>query len=115
MARHAQGPAWDALLRAAGELTWRAGPLAKGPSICHGTAGSALACLKLWQRFGQAHWLERARLLALHAAQQVEARCPRAAELDRLDAIDARPIAFADHCYGCTAGAGSSCGGALAG
>jgi len=25
------------------------------------------------------------------------------------------PIAFADHCYGCTAGAGSSCGGALDG
>jgi len=36
-------------------------------------------------------------------------------EIDRLDAIDARPIAFGDHCYGCTAGAGSSCGGALAG
>jgi hypothetical protein len=24
------------------------------------------------------------------------------------------PIAVADHCYGCTAGQGSSCGGALA-
>jgi len=26
---------------------------------------------------------------------------------------DARPIVVGDHCYGCTAGAGSSCGGAL--
>jgi hypothetical protein len=25
------------------------------------------------------------------------------------------PIAIADHCYACTAGQGSSCGGALAG
>jgi radical SAM/Cys-rich protein len=28
--------------------------------------------------------------------------------------IDGAPIAVADHCYGCTAGQGSSCGGALA-
>lgn len=27
--------------------------------------------------------------------------------------FDGRPIAVADHCYGCTAGQGSSCGGAL--
>lgn len=63
---------WDRLLRGAGELTWHAGPLAKGPSLCHGTAGSAMACLKLWRRFAEPHWLERARLLALHAAAQVE-------------------------------------------
>ena len=30
------------------------------------------------------------------------------------DAIDISPIHVADHCYGCTAGQGSSCGGALA-
>jgi len=29
------------------------------------------------------------------------------------DALTGRPIAIADHCYGCTAGQGSSCGGAL--
>lgn len=29
-------------------------------------------------------------------------------------ALDGAPIAVADHCYGCTAGQGSSCGGALA-
>ena len=65
-------PDWDRLLRGAGELTWRAGPLSKGPSLCHGTAGSAMACLKLWRRFGERTWLARARQLALHAAAQVE-------------------------------------------
>jgi radical SAM/Cys-rich protein len=34
------------------------------------------------------------------------------AELD-IDALDGRSIAVADHCFGCTAGQGSSCGGAL--
>ncbi len=62
---------WDTLLRGAGELAWHAGPLAKGPSLCHGTTGSAMACLKLWHRFGEPVWLERARLLAMHAAEQV--------------------------------------------
>jgi hypothetical protein len=27
--------------------------------------------------------------------------------------LEGNPIATADHCYGCTAGQGSSCGGAL--
>jgi hypothetical protein len=27
--------------------------------------------------------------------------------------LDGNPIVVADHCYGCTAGQGSSCGGAL--
>ena len=30
------------------------------------------------------------------------------------EALEGRPIRVADHCYGCTAGQGSSCGGALA-
>ena len=34
-------------------------------------------------------------------------------DIDRLDAFAARPIRFGSHCYGCTAGSGSSCGGAL--
>ncbi|MEK8032477.1 LanC-like protein [Ideonella sp. DXS29W] len=63
----------DDMLRAAGELTWHAGPLSKGPSLCHGTAGSAMACLKLWRRWNEPLWLARARQLALHAAEQVEA------------------------------------------
>jgi len=35
-------------------------------------------------------------------------------ELDDLTALEGRPIATAAHCFGCTAGSGSSCGGALA-
>lgn len=36
-------------------------------------------------------------------------------DIERLDDIESRAIAFGRHCYGCTAGSGSSCGGALAG
>jgi hypothetical protein len=35
-------------------------------------------------------------------------------ELDRIDTLTGQPIATGLHCYGCTAGAGSSCSGALA-
>jgi radical SAM/Cys-rich protein len=39
---------------------------------------------------------------------------PRARLLDLLGArLDQLPIAVKDHCFGCTAGQGSSCGGAL--
>ncbi|MEO0663015.1 MAG: DUF3641 domain-containing protein, partial [Planctomycetota bacterium] len=31
-----------------------------------------------------------------------------------LDALSTRPIVTRRHCFGCTAGAGSSCGGATA-
>ena len=34
-------------------------------------------------------------------------------ELESLDALEGERIATAEHCFGCTAGAGSSCGGAL--
>lgn len=34
-------------------------------------------------------------------------------EIESFDQLDSEKIAFDDHCYGCTAGAGSSCGGAL--
>ena len=34
-------------------------------------------------------------------------------DIERLTDIQNDPIAFASHCYGCTAGAGSSCGGTL--
>jgi hypothetical protein len=40
---------------------------------------------------------------------------PQPARIEDLltqDVLD-QPIAIADHCYGCTAGQGSSCGGAL--
>ncbi len=35
-------------------------------------------------------------------------------EIESLTEVERDPIVFDDHCYGCTAGAGSSCGGALA-
>lgn len=63
----------DTLLLEAGEAVWRAGPLAKGAGLCHGTAGNGWALLMLHRRTGQALWLERARAMALHALVQCEA------------------------------------------
>jgi hypothetical protein len=62
-----------AALVACGELTWHAGPLVKGPGLCHGTAGNGYAFLKLLDRTGDERWLERARAFAMHAAGQVRA------------------------------------------
>jgi lantibiotic modifying enzyme len=62
----------DDLLIAAGEMTWRAGPLRKGPGLCHGTAGNGYAFLKLFRRTGDARWLDRARRFAAHAIEQHE-------------------------------------------
>ena len=61
----------ERLLLAGGELTWRAGPLAKGANLCHGTAGNGYAFLALFERTGDELWLERARAFAMHAAAQV--------------------------------------------
>lgn len=72
-ARAPRSAAWDTLLVAAGELTWRAGPLAKGAGLCHGTAGNGHALLALHQRTGEARWLDRARAFAMHALAQVDA------------------------------------------
>ena len=60
------------LLVAGGELTWRAGPLAKGAGLCHGTAGNGYAFLALFARTGDELWLGRARAFAMHALEQVE-------------------------------------------
>jgi len=60
------------LLEAGGELVWAAGPLAKGPGLCHGTAGNGVAFLALFERTGDARWLDRARRFAVHALLQVE-------------------------------------------
>lgn len=65
-------PEWDALLLQAGALAWHAGPLSKGAGLCHGTAGSGVAMLKLWRRSGEPVWLARARALAMHGCGQVE-------------------------------------------
>jgi Lanthionine synthetase C-like protein len=61
-----------ALLVAGGALTWRAGPLRKGPGLCHGTVGNGLAFLHLFHRTGDERWLARARAFGMHAAAQVE-------------------------------------------
>ena len=60
------------LALAGSELTWRAGPLAKGASLCHGTAGNGYAFLALFERTGDELWLDRARSFAGHAIAQVE-------------------------------------------
>jgi hypothetical protein len=72
----ALAPGNDALtemLVAAGELTWVAGPLKKGPGLCHGTAGNGYALLRLFERTGDELWLDRARRFGMHAIEQVEA------------------------------------------
>jgi lanthionine synthetase-like protein len=62
----------EELAVAGGELTWRAGPLAKGPGLCHGTAGNGYAFLVLHRRTGDELWRDRARAFAMHAVDQVE-------------------------------------------
>jgi hypothetical protein len=64
-------PEHDRLLRAGGELVWRAGPLVKGANLCHGSAGNGYAFLALLERTGDELWLERARAFAMHAEAQV--------------------------------------------
>jgi hypothetical protein len=62
----------DDMLVKAGNAVWNAGPLAKGPGVCHGTAGNGYTFLKLYQRTGEAVWLARARSFAMHAIAQSE-------------------------------------------
>jgi lantibiotic modifying enzyme len=67
----------DDLLTAAGETVWRAGPLAKGANLCHGTGGNGYAFLELFERTGDALWLDRARRFAMHAIEQSQADAAR--------------------------------------
>ncbi len=68
-------PELETLLDQGGQLTWVAGPLAKGSSLCHGTGGNGYAFLKLYRRTQDPIWLERARAFAMTAiAQSREAR-----------------------------------------
>lgn len=67
----------DRLLRAGGELTWQAGPLAKGAGLCHGTAGNGFALLELFRRTGDSLWLDRARRFAMHAIEQSDRMAAR--------------------------------------
>lgn len=60
------------LVLAGAELTWRAGPLAKGAGLCHGTAGNGYAFLRTHAVTGDDVWLRRARRFAMHSLEQVE-------------------------------------------
>jgi hypothetical protein len=75
------GPRLDALLLAAGEATWVAGPLVKGANLCHGTGGNGYAFLKLFQRTNDERWLDRARAFAMHAIGQCERDAVRFGQL----------------------------------
>ena len=65
-----RAPEFEELLIGGGELTWAAGPLAKGSNLCHGTGGNGYAFLKLYRRTQNAVWLERARTFATAAIAQ---------------------------------------------
>ena len=65
------------LAQAGAELTWRAGALRKGASLCHGTAGNGYAFLRMRALTGDPSWLDRARRFAMHAIEQVEAQRAR--------------------------------------
>jgi lantibiotic modifying enzyme len=60
----------NAMLLGGGHAVWQAGPLVKGYGLCHGTAGNGYAFLVLYERTGDAIWLERARSFAMHAIEQ---------------------------------------------
>jgi hypothetical protein len=75
------GTALDDLLVGGAEAAWHAGPLAKGPNLCHGTAGNGYAFLGLFARTGEPRWLERARAFAMHAIVQMEAEEQRVGDL----------------------------------
>ena len=95
-------PAWDALLLGAGETIWQAGPLEKGVGLCHGTAGNGYALLKLWQRMGDAVWLERARAFAMHAVEQVQRFADRTGQTRH--SLWTGDIGVALFVWGCIAG-----------
>lgn len=61
----------ETLLVQGGNGIWKAGPLRKGPTLCHGTAGNGFAFLRLAERTGDDAWLHRAQRFAAHAMEQV--------------------------------------------
>lgn len=67
-----ESPILEKLFLKAANLVWKAGPLEKGVSLCHGTAGSGLACLAFFERSGDPIWLERARGFAMYACKQYQ-------------------------------------------
>ena len=67
-------PRFEQLFLAGAELTWRAGPVAKGPNLCHGTAGNGYLLMKAWTRTGDDRWLHRARSFAMYSIAQYQAQ-----------------------------------------
>jgi len=65
-----RSPELDVMLLGGGNAVWKAGPLAKGYGLCHGTAGNGYTFLKLYERTGDPMWLERARSFAMHSIEQ---------------------------------------------
>jgi hypothetical protein len=65
------------LMAAGGELTWRAGPIARNLGLCHGTGGNGFAFLALHARTQDELWLDRARAFAMHALAQADRLEPR--------------------------------------
>jgi hypothetical protein len=62
------------LLLGGAETVWRNGPVAKGPGLCHGTAGNGYALLRTYELTGDRLWLDRARTFATAALEQVQHR-----------------------------------------
>ena len=69
--------AFTRLLVAGGELTWEAGPLRKGPTLCHGTAGNGLAFLALLDAPATSAGSSGRARFGMHAVGQVERRARR--------------------------------------
>lgn len=67
-----RSPDMERMLIDAGTAVWKAGPLAKGAGLCHGTSGNGYALLALHRRTGDPMWLDRARCFAMHAIGQQE-------------------------------------------
>lgn len=97
------GPELDALLLAAGEATWAAGPLKKGSNLCHGTGGNGYAFLKLYERTGDANWLKRARAFAMHGIRQTEAHAAQVGHMRH--SLWTGDLGFAVYLWDCLRGA----------
>jgi lanthionine synthetase-like protein len=67
-----RNPELESLYAAGAELTFAAGPLTKGPNLCHGTGGNGLIFLKMYRRTGDEKWLRRARAFAMHGIEQYQ-------------------------------------------
>jgi len=60
-------------LPAGAELTFAAGPLTKGPNLCHGTGGNGILFLKLYRRTGVCQMVAgAARAFAMHGIEQYQ-------------------------------------------